>query len=63
MTALAAARAREMALRVSIGAGRLRLVQMVLVESAMLALWRGRVGRDLCMVVGAVGGEDDQSSR
>jgi putative ABC transport system permease protein len=37
MTALAASRAREMALRVSIGAGRLRLVQMVLVESAMLA--------------------------
>jgi putative ABC transport system permease protein len=38
MTAQAAARAREMALRVSIGAGRWRLVQMVLVESAMLAL-------------------------
>ncbi len=37
MTAQAAARAREMALRVSIGAGRGRLVQMVLVESAMLA--------------------------
>jgi predicted permease len=37
MTALAASRAREMALRVSIGAGRLRLVQMVIVESAMLA--------------------------
>jgi putative ABC transport system permease protein len=38
MTAQAAARAREMALRVSIGAGRGRLVQMVLVESALLAL-------------------------
>ncbi len=37
MTAQAAARAREMALRVSIGAGRWRLVQMVLVESALLA--------------------------
>lgn len=37
MTARAAARAREMALRVSIGAGRRRLVQLVLVESAMLA--------------------------
>ena len=37
MTAQAAARAREMALRVSIGAGRWRLVQLVLVESAMLA--------------------------
>ncbi len=38
MTAQAAARAREMALRVSIGAGRSRLVQMVLVESALLAI-------------------------
>ncbi|MGC1299916.1 MAG: ABC transporter permease, partial [Alloacidobacterium sp.] len=37
MTAQAAARGREMALRVSIGAGRWRLVQMVLVESTMLA--------------------------
>ena len=37
MTAQAAARAREMALRVSIGAGRWRLVQLVLVESAWLA--------------------------
>jgi putative ABC transport system permease protein len=37
MTARAAARAREMALRVSIGAGRSRLVQLVLVESALLA--------------------------
>ena len=38
MTAQAASRAREMALRVSIGAGRLRLVQLVLLESAWLAL-------------------------
>ncbi len=38
MTAQAAARAREMALRVSIGAGRWRLVQLVLVESAWVAL-------------------------
>lgn len=38
MTARAAARDREMALRVSIGAGRGRLVQLVLVESALLAL-------------------------
>jgi putative ABC transport system permease protein len=37
MTAQAAARAREMALRVSIGAGRGRLMQLVLMESAWLA--------------------------
>ncbi len=37
MTAQAAARGREMALRVSIGAGRWRLVQLVLVESTILA--------------------------
>ena len=36
MTALAASRAREMALRVAIGAGRLRLMRMVMVESATL---------------------------
>ena len=44
MTALAAARAREMALRVSIGAGRWRLVQMVLVESVLLALCAATIG-------------------
>ncbi len=38
MLAQAAARAREMALRVSIGAGRFRLIQMLVVESAMLAV-------------------------
>ncbi len=38
MTAQAAARAREMALRVSIGAGRARLIQLVLIESALIAL-------------------------
>lgn len=37
MTGQAEARAREMALRVSIGAGRWRLAQLVLVESALLA--------------------------
>jgi predicted permease len=37
MTAQAGSRAREMALRVSIGAGRLRLVQLVIVESTMMA--------------------------
>jgi len=44
MTAQAAARAREMALRVSIGAGRARLVQLVLVESAWLALASAALG-------------------
>ena len=44
MTAQAAARVREMALRVSIGAGRWRLVQLVLVESATLALLASGVG-------------------
>ncbi len=38
MLAQAAARGREMALRVSIGASRWRLVQMVMVENAMLGL-------------------------
>ena len=44
MTAQAAMRAREMALRVSIGAGRWRLVQLVLVESAMLAFFAAALG-------------------
>jgi predicted permease len=44
MTAQAAARAREMALRVSIGAGRLRLVQLVLVESAWVAFLAAAMG-------------------
>jgi predicted permease len=44
MTAQAAARAREMALRVSIGAGRRRLVQLVLVESAILAVLSAGAG-------------------
>src|SRR5215472_17354283 len=44
MTAQASARAREMALRVAIGAGRLRLVQLVLVESAWLATLATAIG-------------------
>ncbi|NUQ29345.1 MAG: FtsX-like permease family protein [Acidobacteriaceae bacterium] len=44
MTAQAASRAREMALRVSIGAGRSRLVQLVLIENAMLALFSAALG-------------------
>ena len=38
MMARTVARAREMALRVSLGAGRSRLVQLVLMESAILAV-------------------------
>jgi putative ABC transport system permease protein len=44
MVAQAAARAREMALRVSIGAGRWRLVQLVMMESAWLALLAAAIG-------------------
>ncbi len=44
MTAQAAARSREMALRVAIGAGRRRLMQLVLVESAILALFAAAIG-------------------
>jgi predicted permease len=44
MTAQAASRAREMALRVSIGAGRGRLVQLVLLESAWLAFLAAAIG-------------------
>ena len=44
MTGQAASRAREMALRVSIGAGRPRLVQLVLVESILIALGACAVG-------------------
>src|SRR5258708_36435620 len=44
MTAQAAARAREMALRVSIGAGRWRLVRLVLVESAWISSLSAAIG-------------------
>ncbi len=44
LSAKAAARAREMALRVSIGAGRMRLVQLVLMESALLAFLAAAMG-------------------
>src|SRR6516225_8463672 len=44
MTAQAAARAREMALRVSIGAGRARLLQLVLVEAAFIGFLAAAVG-------------------
>ncbi len=44
MTAQAAARAQEMALRISIGAGRRRLVQLILCQSALLALLASVIG-------------------
>ncbi|PYU03511.1 MAG: multidrug ABC transporter substrate-binding protein [Acidobacteria bacterium] len=44
MTAQASARSREMAVRVSIGGGQGRLVQLVLVQSAWLALLAAAVG-------------------
>jgi putative ABC transport system permease protein len=44
LTAQAAARAREMALRISLGAARLRLIQLVLVESALLAVAAAALG-------------------
>jgi predicted permease len=44
MTAQAAARAQEMALRISIGAGRRRLVQLIVAQSALLALFASVLG-------------------
>jgi predicted permease len=44
MTAQAAARAQEMALRISIGAGRRRLVQLILSQSALIALLSSILG-------------------
>jgi predicted permease len=44
MTAQASARAREMALRVAIGAGRWRLIQLVLAESALIAFSGAALG-------------------
>ena len=44
MMAQSASRSREMALRVSIGAGRWRLLQLVLMESAWLALLAAVIG-------------------
>lgn len=44
MTAQAAARSRELALRVSIGAGRVRLIQLVLIESVLLGALASALG-------------------
>jgi predicted permease len=44
MTAQAAARSQEMALRISIGAGRRRLVQLILCQSALLAFLASVLG-------------------
>jgi predicted permease len=44
MTAQGVARAREMALRVSIGAGRARLAQLALIESAWIAIFATALG-------------------
>jgi predicted permease len=44
MTAQAAARTHEMALRISIGAGRRRLIQLILCQSALLALFASVLG-------------------
>jgi predicted permease len=44
MTAQSASRSREMALRISIGAGRSRLVQLVLMESAWIASLAAGIG-------------------
>jgi predicted permease len=44
MTAQATARSQEMALRISIGAGRLRLVQLILCQSALLAVLASVLG-------------------
>jgi predicted permease len=63
MTAQATARRREMALRVSIGAGRWRLVQLVVVECALLAFFAAGIGCGFAWwaapaVVGMIGTPD-----
>ena len=50
LTARAAAREREMALRISIGAGRRRLIQQLLIESALMALAACAIGALLAAI-------------
>jgi predicted permease len=64
MTAQATARQREMALRISIGAGRWRLVQLVVIECAWLALFAAGIGACFAswaapLVVGMIGTPDN----
>jgi putative ABC transport system permease protein len=64
MTAQAMARRREMALRVSIGAGRWRLVQLVVVECAWLTFFAAGIGAGFAwwaapLVVGMIGTPDN----
>ena len=64
MAGQAAARAREMALRVSIGAGRWRLVQLVLLESAWLGFLAAALGSILAwcsapLIVSMINPPDD----
>ena len=64
MTAQTTARRREMAVRVSIGAGRWRLVQLVVVECAWLAFWATVIGAGFAWwaapwVVGMIGTPDN----
>ncbi len=63
MTAQAAARAHEMALRISIGAGRRRLVQLILAQSALLAVLASILGASLCGVVSALCAQPHKSAR
>jgi putative ABC transport system permease protein len=64
LVAQAAARSREMALRISIGAGRRQLIQLVLVESAILALLSSAIGALFAtwsapFIVGTINPADD----
>jgi predicted permease len=64
MTAQAAARGREMALRLSIGGGRLRLVQLMMVQSAWLAFLAAALGAGFAwwagpLVVGMINPPDN----